>query len=396
MSVNITGNYRVRRPLLPALIICCGRVDALFSRSGFGQDEPLDVAAPDAGLAMAADYASGPGREFGQVCDDELFGILGARQRLEARQARERSMAIAELIRRRPARHVPVHPAARIPGAWDDGLAGELTLQLAVSRRHAVHLLSFAWDLAVKLPRTSAMLRDGGIDEPEAAAAAAAFANLDLDQALTAEDLLYAHDDLPRRTLGTIRDRAARAAMEADPDVARRRREEARKDARVEVRAEGSGNASLTARELPPDTADAMNRLLTRRARQLRKAGIPGTLDELRIQAFLERFGHPSPLTGGGESDGGGPGGRSPKPGGGGPAGSGGAGAGSGSWAGGCCPACGSTGSRIHLTVPLATLTDLAGKPGHLPGTGPVDPNPEADTSDRYQTGHRPTARPGC
>jgi Domain of unknown function (DUF222) len=232
---------------------------------GFGQSEPLDEAAPDYGLAMAADYASGSGRDFQQVCDDELFGILGARQRLEARQAWERLAAIAELIRRRPAKHVPVHAATRMPAVWDDGLAGELTLQLAVSRRQAVHLLSLAWDLRVKLPGTSAMLRDGLIDEPKAAAVSAAFANLSPGQAQAAEDILYAHDDLARRTVGTIRDRAARAAMEVDPDVARRRREQARKDARVEVRPEDSGNASISVRELSPDVADAINRALTRR-----------------------------------------------------------------------------------------------------------------------------------
>jgi hypothetical protein len=335
---------------------------------GFGQHEPLDVAAPDTALAMAADYAAGADRGFGGVCDDELFGILGARQRLEARQVWERLAAIAELIRRRPGRGVPVDAATRMPAVWDDGLAGELTLELAVSRRQAARLLALAWDLAVKLPRTSAMLRGGLIDEPKAAAVAAAFANLDLDQARAAEDLLYACDDLARRTLGTIRDRAARAAMEVDPDVARRRREEARKDARVEVQAEDSGNAFIAGRELPPDAVDAMDRALTRRARQLRKAGLAGTLDELRAHALLEPFGQ---APGGTGRDGGTGGGA-------GPAGTG--GTWTGSWAGGRCPACGSTGSRINLTVPLATLTGLAGKPGQLRGTGPVD----ADLAQEY------------
>ncbi len=35
---------------------------------------------------------------------------------------------------------------------------------------------------------------------------------------------------------------------------------------------------------------------------------------------------------------------------------------------------------RVHQTVPLATLLDLAERPGELPGLGPVDPNPEANT----------------
>ena len=35
---------------------------------------------------------------------------------------------------------------------------------------------------------------------------------------------------------------------------------------------------------------------------------------------------------------------------------------------------------RTHLTVPLATLLDLAGRPGEIPGLGPVDPDPGANT----------------
>ena len=35
---------------------------------------------------------------------------------------------------------------------------------------------------------------------------------------------------------------------------------------------------------------------------------------------------------------------------------------------------------RATLTVPLATLLDLADRPGEIPGIGPVDPNPGANT----------------
>jgi hypothetical protein len=35
----------------------------------------------------------------------------------------------------------------------------------------------------------------------------------------------------------------------------------------------------------------------------------------------------------------------------------------------------------------VTTLTEMAGRPGVLRGTGPVDPDPEANTLDRYQTG---------
>jgi hypothetical protein len=94
---------------------------------GFAQGQPLDAAAPDPALAQLADYASGRGRDFAQVSDDELMGLLGARRRLEARQAWERFTAIAELIRRRPETDVEIDAASKMPAVWAEGLAGELT-----------------------------------------------------------------------------------------------------------------------------------------------------------------------------------------------------------------------------------------------------------------------------
>jgi hypothetical protein len=40
---------------------------------------------------------------------------------------------------------------------------------------------------------------------------------------------------------------------------------------------------------------------------------------------------------------------------------------------------------RGNLTIPLATLLDLADRPGELGGIGPIDPDPGANTPDRYQ-----------
>ena len=65
---------------------------------GFGQAEPLDTALPEPGLAWLADTASGEARMFPGVSDDELCGLIGARQRLAARQDWEMLAALAELI----------------------------------------------------------------------------------------------------------------------------------------------------------------------------------------------------------------------------------------------------------------------------------------------------------
>ena len=76
--------------------------------------------------------------------------------------------------------------------------------------------------------------------------------------------------------------------MQVAPDKARKRREEAAKDARVERWAEDSGNAALVGRELPPAEVLAADQRVTWWARQLRKAGLDGSMDELRARAYLD------------------------------------------------------------------------------------------------------------
>ncbi|MBV9446283.1 MAG: DUF222 domain-containing protein, partial [Streptosporangiaceae bacterium] len=357
---------------------------------GFGQGQPWDVAAPDTVLASRADYASGAARDFAGVSDDELFGVLGARRRLEARQVWERLAAVAEIIRRRPAPGCRLRGPAMMPQVWAEGTAGELGLALAIDRRSADHLLGLAWDLCVKLPVTSAKLRDGCIDERKAATIVLQCANLTPDEARQAERILFAHPDVEMMTHGMLRDRIARAVIEVNPDAARKNREDAARECRIEVRPEVSGNGMIAGRELPPVAVLRMDRLLTARARLFKKAGVDGDMDTLRVLAFLERFGEADPLAdlgerrrgegndgdGGNRGDGGGSG---PRPGGPGPGGP----------AGGVC-ACGGSGggggsgvvARIHLTAPVATLTGMAGRPGVLRGTGPIDPDLVRDLAD--------------
>ena len=52
----------------------------------------------------------------------------------------------------------------------------------------------------------------------------------------------------------------------------------------------------ICGRELPPAAVLALDRKLTARARQLRKLGVEGDMDELRALAFLERWGEADPV----------------------------------------------------------------------------------------------------
>ena len=189
-----------------------------------------------------------------------------------------------------------------------------------------------------------------------------------------------------RLTPGGLRAAIARAVIQVAPEKARKRREAAAKDARVQRWAEDSGNAALMGRELPPAEVLAADQRITAWARRLKAAGLEGDMDVLRARAYLDlllgKDSRPRQDTGGGDGTGpdGPPGGSGPgRPGPGGPvprppaAGP----------AAGPAPA--GFAARVTLTVPLTTVQDQAGRPGEIPGIGPIDPDPEANTPDRYQ-----------
>src|SRR5207248_7690209 len=96
-------------------------------------------------------------------------------------------------------------------------------------------------------------------------------------------------DRAGRLTPGSLRAAIARAVMEVAPEKARKRREEAAaRDARVERWAEDSGNAALVGRELPPAEVLAADQRVTAWAKELKAAGLDGTMDELRARAYLD------------------------------------------------------------------------------------------------------------
>src|SRR5690242_4891455 len=150
--------------------------------------------------------------------------------------------------------------------------------------------------------------------------------------------------------------------MDVAPEKAKKLREDAAKDARVERWAEDSGNAALMGRELPPDEVLAADQRITAWARELKQAGLDGGMDELRARAYLDlllgKDSRPRPQTTAGGSGQGTAGPDGPPP----PAGP----------PGGAVPA-GFTG-QVTLTVPLSTAVGLADRPGELAGHGPIDP----------------------
>jgi Domain of unknown function (DUF222) len=336
--------------------------------AAFGSGLALDVMPACPGLALAADAAAGEDDSYEGVSDDELLGVLAAWHRLEAHMAARTLAAVAESYRRNPEKGCQFERPGRMPERYEEFTVDELAAVLAESRAAAETLLGLAQTLETHLPGTRAALLDGVISRRKAEIIAQATALLDSAEARAAEQKVL--DRAGRLTPGGLRAAIARAVMETAPEKARERRETAAKFARVERWAEDSGNAALMGRELPPDEVLACDQRIRWWAGELKKAGLEGGMDELRARAYLDlllnKDSRPRRET---TADGGGDGTGSDDPGGPGRAGPDaysarpGAGADSAGFAG-----------RVTLTAPLATLTDLAERPGELAGLGPVDP----------------------
>jgi len=370
--------------------------------AAFGSGLALDVMPGCPDLAAFADRAAGADDTYDGVSDDELIGVLCAWGRLEAHMAARKLAAVAELIRRRPAPDCEPEeraqspdgqepdgkapsgrapdvkapdgqgadgkgpdgqasggqaPDGRMPGGWDEFTGDELAQVMADSRGAAEGLLELARDLTVKLPGTMAALRDGILRESEAWIIACATRALDATEARAAEARVL--DRAGRLTPGGLRSAIARAVIEVAPKKARKRREQAARDARVQRWAEDSGNAALMGRELPPAEVLAADQRITAWARELKKAGLEGSMDELRARAYLDLLlgqdSRPTQAAADGKQDPDGPPAPAPS----GPA-------------AGVIPA--GFAGQVTLTIPLATLTGLADRPGEISGIGPVDP----------------------
>jgi len=349
----------------------------------FASGMALDAAPGGPVLALFAGDAAGPDDTYPDSTDDELVGVICAWDRTEAHMSARKHAAIAELIRRRPGPGCAVEGAVRMPEGWDEFVPDELAPALAESRWAAGDLLDLAWELEVKLPGTRAAFRSGILGRAKAAIIAAATRLLDPAEARAAEALVL--DRAGTLTPGGLRAAIARAVMQVAPDKARKRREEAAKDARVERWAEDSGNAALVGRELPPAEVLAADQRVTWWAKQLKQAGLAGTMDELRARAYLDillgidsrpaqpaaaRDGTDDRSPGGGSGPNDGTDGGSPGDGGPGPSGPSGPPP-AGPPAGPIPPG---FAGRLNLTIPLATLLGLADRPGEAAGIGPLDP----------------------
>ena len=256
--------------------------------SGFTSGHAFDTSVPGPSLAGALDAATASTGGYASLDDDELIGVLAGWARTEAWAAAGRLAAVAELAARRPAA-TRRQAATRggTPAGWNKFCADEVAVALALSRRSAERMVPLARDLATRLPLTRQALAEGIIGDYKAQLIAEATRVLG-DAAAAEAEAAVIPNGVTGKTPGQIRAAIGRAVVKADPDAARRRREEAEKDPRVELWREDAGTAAICGYGLPPDAALAADQAITTAALELKAAGLAGTMDQLRARAYLD------------------------------------------------------------------------------------------------------------
>src|SRR6202044_44633 len=181
----------------------------------------------------------------------------------------------------------PAAPAADGRIQFSAFISDEVACELRLTWMAAEDRMSYACDLAGRLPVTFAALGAGLIDPVHAKIIAEQTFFLSAADAAKADPLLAAAAQ--HKTYAELRAAAAKLVLTLDPQAAERRKQARRKnDAHVRPFREESGNAGMIARELPSDEVLASWQHVEQRARELRAAGVPGTLRELRVRSYLD------------------------------------------------------------------------------------------------------------
>ena len=244
--------------------------------SGFAQGGASDTMAPGPLLAAVVGAVTGEdGAGVAGLSDDQLMGIIAAARRLESRAAWTLLAAVAEFAAR--------HPGTSLE---DQFAADELAAELHLTPLSAAEQMQYSSTVAQRLPRTFAALFAGRIHPVHVRIIEDETRVLSDADAAKADAVLA--DAAPGMTFGQLRSAAHKLVLQLDPEAARKRKEAARGEAHVRRFRETSGNAGMVARELPSDEVLASWQHVEQRALDLRAAGMPGTLQELRVRAYLD------------------------------------------------------------------------------------------------------------
>ena len=331
----------------------------------FSDQATADLMGPGPALAALVHAAI---QDPSTLDEDQLVGVIAAARRIESRMAWASMTALRELTsRRRDGRDQVDCGRTRVSATAAD----QVSMELRQSWRSVAAQIAYACEVAARLPKTFAALAAGLIHPIHVRIIEDQTKDLSDEDAARADEILA--ETARSKSYGQLRSAARRLALKLDPSSAARRKGAARRGAEVRRFREESGNAGLIARELPSAEVLASWQHVEQRALDLRAAGLAGTLQELRVRAYLDLLqerdsrvvpdvspGPPAPQAAQPS-----PSGPSPSPSGSGPSPSGSGPAGPGRDPG--------VAAVITLTVSLDTALGRSGAPGDVAGFGVLD-----------------------
>jgi hypothetical protein len=209
-----------------------------------------------------------------------------------------------------------------------DGAAMEVRAALRLTRRAADSEIGFSLALRERLPRVFQALMLGLIDVRRAKTIDYGTSHLPEETARKVVDRVI--EDASRLTTGQLAARLRKLCVEADPEEAKQRFEEALEERRLVGEANETGTANLMGLDMAPEKVTAVTNRVNRLALSLNTKTESRSIDQLRADVFLDLLlgnthGKQSRDRG-----------------------------------------------TVHLTSDLETLTGLAEAPGELAGYGPV------------------------
>jgi hypothetical protein len=208
-----------------------------------------------------------------------------------------------------------------------EAAAAEIQVALRFTRRATEAELSLALELQRRFPRVWEALADGTIDLRRAKTISRTTSHLpDAVARRVVERVIEAAGGL---TTGELKARLEREVIEADPNGAQERYEEAVKDRRLIAESTSDGTSNLFGLDLPPHRVTAATRRVNHLARSLHTKDETRSMDQIRADVFLDLLDGKNV---GDTKDGGG----------------------------------------VHIQTDLDTLVGYAAHPGELNGYGPV------------------------
>ena len=310
--------------------------------------EPPAVSSPPREGELGRLAARVAGQDVSQLDGNALVDYLQDCHRLAAAAESEKLAAAARLAE--DSTHSDHGPA----GSAFDCAASQVSLALRATPRGADRIVDLGMDLQHRLPATLQRARAGQIDPARARVLSEETSTLNQEIVTTVESRL-----LPiaaRLTPGQLRARVRRMVIETDPDAAQQRHHDKVADRGVHLADEGDATAALTGFGLPADKALGAYQYVDAWARQLRRHETPETghtarsLDQIRADLLCDLLTGNTPAT---------PAPAIPDS----------------DTLPGMQPATTSGFvpiGRLHLTVPLATLTGQSSAPAEAAGFGPL------------------------